>query len=171
MMETNPFGLPEDIEWLSTTEETDQAIVDAFKFYVSLADPRDTIEFCTGPSPEGARNVLIHWGTILGILSVGQATVAYTFGHSGGGWRAYTSVWAWAKSAVTKAVTSPAGQVTALIAAEAALSHELYKTMTQNLEMEPVPFVPGAMTHPFEGGSDEIYYPGKGLVDWLTEKF
>jgi hypothetical protein len=55
----------------------------------------------------------------------------------------------------------------ALVAAEVYMAHELYGGMTKNLEMESVEHVPGAMTHPFEGGSDDLYYPGKSLVDWV----
>jgi hypothetical protein len=63
--------------------------------------------------------------------------------------------------------TAQYAPVTALLAAEAYMSHELYSGMTKNLGMEPVPHVPGAMTHPFEGGSDSVYYPGKSFVDWV----
>jgi hypothetical protein len=60
------------------------------------------------------------------------------------------------------------GPTAALLTAEAYMAHELYGGMTKNLEMESVEHVPGAMTHPFEGGSDDVYYPGKSLVDWVA---
>ncbi len=60
------------------------------------------------------------------------------------------------------------GPTAAVLAAEVYMGHELYGGMTKNLEMESVEHVPGAMTHPFEGGSDDVYYPGKSLVDWVA---
>jgi hypothetical protein len=45
---------------------------------------------------------------------------------------------------------------------------ELNKTVHQNLGMEPVTGVHGAYSHPLSGGgSDDIYYPGKGIVDYF----
>ena len=60
-----------------------------------------------------------------------------------------------------------AAPVVGLVATEAVLAHELYGGMTKNMAMESIDSVPGAVTHPFEGGSSEVYYPGKSIVDWV----
>ena len=46
---------------------------------------------------------------------------------------------------------------------------EVNRVLTENLGMSEVGHTGSqAYTHPFEGGSnDEIYYPGKSLVDWV----
>jgi hypothetical protein len=62
-----------------------------------------------------------------------------------------------------------AAPAASLIATEAYMTHELYGGMTKNLGMSEVGHTgSGAYTNPFEGGSnDEVYYPGKSLVDWV----
>ena len=50
--------------------------------------------------------------------------------------------------------------------------YELYSTATRNVGTEPVPHVEGAYTNSMSGGgSDDFYYPGKGIVDWVSSQF
>ena len=90
------------------------------------------------------------------------------YGHAAHyGWRQMAAMKAHEMQTIASRSRAIAPSV-ALVATEAYMAHELYGGMTKNLEMESVEHVPGAMTHPFEGGSDDVYYPGKSLVDWLT---
>jgi hypothetical protein len=136
------------------------------------------IVLCSNPNQENFEAVVKHWGLVFAMLSAGAYWVSFvstTQTIARTDWRIYTAVFGWAKSAFTRAlyrgVTSPGFSLAALVAVEAYMVSELGKTMTGNIGIQTVPGVPGAVTHPFEGGSDEIYYPGKGLVDWISEKF
>jgi len=44
-------------------------------------------------------------------------------------------------------------------------ARELQKTLHANVGMEPIPGSGGGYSNPMGGGSDETYYPFKGLVD------
>jgi hypothetical protein len=158
-------------DWLETSDETDKAIWDAFMFYVSIGDPRSTIEFCTTQDLSIVREKLIDLAVVL-TIGAGGTYGASRLGHAGGGWRAYTSVAAWSRTAVTRMIFRAVTPNTVMLLAEVYIGHELYKTMTGNLSMQSAPDLGrGVMTHPFEGGDGPIYYPGKGLVDWVSGLF
>ena len=170
--------MDESFDWLETSDETDEAIMEAFQFYLSLADPSDVIELCSNPNQDNFNAVVRHWGIIFSLMAAGAyaastLSTVQTLARSDP--RLYTAVFSWAKSAFTRAlyrgVTSPVGRQLVVLTAVVVGHSELSKTVTGNIGMQPVPHVSGAVTHPFEGGSDEIYYPGKGIVDWFTQKF
>ena len=170
--------MDESFDWLETSDETDEQMMEAFQFFLALADPSDVIELCANPNQENFEAVVKHYVFLFAFVAAGAyaaSTLSTVQTLARTDPRLYTAVFSWAKSAFTRAlyngVTSPVGQTAILVAAQVYMVSELGKTMTGNIGMQTVPSVPGAVTHPFEGGSDEIYYPGKGIVDWFTEKF
>lgn len=53
------------------------------------------------------------------------------------------------------------------IATAAVLGSELQRTLHSNVGMQEIPGSRGGYSNPMGGGSDESYYPFKGLVDYI----
>lgn len=48
------------------------------------------------------------------------------------------------------------------------VASELQKTLHSNIGMQEIPGSQGGYTNPMGGSGSDTYYPGKGLVDWVT---
>lgn len=99
-------------------------------------------------------------GSVAAPLGTAYALTAWLTGQS------YVSLGSSIFTAVTG--TTPGAVLAPVIGVTAAvvLGNELQTTMHSNVGMEPIPGSGGGYSNPM-GGSDDFYYPGKGIIDYI----